>query len=49
VAAQGLVPAVATQFDPVLAQESAEEDGIEHPLDGEFVVVFSSISQADNV
>ena len=48
-AARGLVPAVATRFDTVLARESAEEDSIEHPLNGEFVLVFSSISQADNV
>jgi hypothetical protein len=45
VAVRGLVPAVAAQFDMVLAWESAEEDGIEHPLDGEFTFVPSSISQ----
>ena len=45
VAARGLVPAVAAQFDTVLARESAEEDGIEHPLDGEFAFVPPSISQ----
>jgi hypothetical protein len=49
VAARGLVPAVAAQFDTVLARESEEEDSIEHPLDGEFVLLFSLISQADNV
>ena len=49
VAAQGLVPAVAAQFDTVLAWESAEEDDIEHPLDGEFMFIFSLIAQADNV
>jgi hypothetical protein len=49
VAARGLVPAVAAQFDTVLARESAEEDDIEHPLDGEFMLVFSLIAQADNV
>ena len=32
--ARGLIPAVPTQFDTVLAQESAEEE-VEHPLDGE--------------
>jgi len=45
VAAGGLVPAVAARFNTVLAQESAEEDGIKHPLDGEFVFVLSLISK----
>ena len=49
VAARGLVPAVATQFDTVLVWESAEEDDIEHPLDGEFMFVFLLIAQADDV
>jgi hypothetical protein len=49
VAARGLVPAVAAQFDTVLARESAEEDRIEHPLDGEFMLVFSLIAPADNM
>ena len=33
--AQGLIPAVPAQFDTVLARESAEEEEVEHPLDGE--------------
>jgi len=43
------VPAVAAQFDTVLARESAEEDRIEHPLDSEFMLVFSLIAPADNM
>ena len=33
--AWGLIPAVPAQFDTVLARESAEEEEVEHPLDGE--------------
>jgi hypothetical protein len=34
--AHGITPAVPAQFDTVLARESEDEEGIEHPLDGKY-------------
>ena len=31
-----VTPAIPTQFDTVLARESKDEEGIEHPLDGKY-------------
>jgi hypothetical protein len=40
VATRGLVSAIPAQFNTVLAWESAEVDSIEHPLDGEYMLVY---------